>query len=176
MNIQNSYNPFILSKNSIHIFPATCIGILILFVTWYFNKHVQKTIVKHANIHKLESTLIEAIQYLTRIIIYSLGITLFLENFHIQLSALFGSLGVIAIGIGFALQKVLANMTSGMFLLFYKPFFIGDYIISEKAGFEGKIIDINLRLTTLEYKGNLVLIPNHTLYSAIVTVQKNDKK
>ncbi len=172
MNSIPSYNHFVLSKDSIHIIPAAIIGILILLVTWYLNRLLQKAIVKHGVTHKLEATLIKAIQNLTYIAIYSLGITLFLENFHIQMSALFGTLGVLAIGVGFALQKALANMTSGMFLLFYKPFCIGDYISCNKPKFEGKIIDINLRLTTLEYNDNYVLIPNHTLYTAVVTVKK----
>ncbi|MDP3787712.1 MAG: mechanosensitive ion channel [Candidatus Chromulinivorax sp.] len=175
MNSTQTYNHFVLSKHSVHIFPAAIISILIIFATWYINRLLQKAILKKGKILALEEKLVKAIQDLVHIFIYSVGATLFLENLHIQMSALFGTLGVLAIGIGFALQKALANMTSGMFLLYYKPFFIGDYIISQKPKFEGKIIDINLRLTTLEYKGNLVLVPNHTLYAAVVTVKKQDK-
>lgn len=174
MNMQN-YNPFVLSKHSIHLGPAIVISLLIIFGTWYVNRLLQKAILRKSQSHGLEDKLVKAIQDLTYICVYSLGATLFLENLHVQLSALFGTLGVIAIGIGFALQKALANMTSGMFLLFYKPFFIGDYIISDKPKFEGTIVDINLRLTTLEYKGNHVLIPNHTLYAAVVTVKKQNQ-
>ena len=175
MDLQAIYNPFVLSKNSIHLVPATIISLLIIFITWYGNRLLQKAIIKNGIKHNLEATLIEAIQYITKIATYSLGTTLFLENLHIQLSALFGTLGVLAIGIGLALQKFLANMTSGMLLLFYKPFFIGDYISSDKPKFEGKIIDMNLRMTTLEYKENLILIPNHTLYSVVICVKKQNK-
>lgn len=167
-------NPFILSKHSVHIIPALCISIIILIVGWYINRLVKKIILQVGKEHNLEDLLIDAIQKLAYMIIYALTITLVLENLHIQMSALFGTLGAMAIGIGFALQKALANMTSGMFLLFYKPFFIGDYIISDKPLFEGKIIDINLRVTTLEYQGNLVLVPNHTLYAAVVTIKKQE--
>ncbi len=166
-------NPYVLSKHSIHIIPAAIISVLIIFSAWYINRIVQSMITKHATQHNLEQTLIKAIQNLTYIFIYALAATLFLENLHIQISAVMGTLGVVAIGVGFALQKALANMTSGMFLLFYKPFFIGDYIISaDKPKFEGKIIDINLRMTTLEFQGNHILVPNHTLYAAVVMVKK----
>jgi small-conductance mechanosensitive channel len=168
----SSYNHYTLSKDSIHIFPAIIISLMIIAGTWYINRLAQKSIEKLTKTHDLELTLVKAIQNLTCIVLYSLGATLFLENLHIHMSAVFGTLGVVAIGIGFALQKALANMTSGMFLLFYKPFFIGDYIINEKLKFEGKIIDINLRMTTLEYKGDIILIPNHTLYSSIIRVKK----
>jgi len=167
----------ILSRHSIHIFPAVIISICLVFITILINRMLQKTIKRLGNTHDLEIQLIEAIQQLSRIFVYSIGITLCLENLHIQLSALFGTLGVIAIGIGFALQNALANMTSGIFILYYKPFFIGDYIsfeLVESDGItEGKILSINLRITTLEFQGNKVLVPNHMLYSAVVTVKTN---
>ena len=175
MNPAAAHNHFVLSRHSIHIVPAMIISVLIIIGTWYLNRILQRTIVKLGQTHNLEEKLIKAIQNLTYIFIYSVGITLFFENLHVQMSALFGTLGVIAIGVGFALQKALANMTSGMFLLFYKPFFIGDYIVSTKPNFEGEIIDINLRLTTLKHKDNLVLVPNHTVYGAVVTVRKQNK-
>ncbi|MBP6869897.1 mechanosensitive ion channel [Candidatus Babeliales bacterium] len=174
MNSAMLYSYFILSKDSIHIIPALIIGFIIIAATWYLNQLLQKTILQLEKSHNLEHTLIKACQNIVYIFVYAVGTTLFLENFHVQMSSLLGSLGVLAVGIGFALQKALANMASGMLLLFYKPFFIGDYIISHKPKFEGKVIDINLRMTILEYKGNQVLVPNHTLYSSIITIKKNE--
>ena len=167
----------ILSKHEIHIIPAIIISILLLFITYYLNKILQRTIKKLGETHNLEIQLIKAIRILTRVFVYSIGITLCLENLHVQLSALFGTLGVVAIGVGFALQNALANMTSGIFILYYKPFFVGDYVsfdTTEADGkTEGRITDINLRLTTLEFENNRILVPNHILYSAVVTVKQN---
>lgn len=173
MHEKTIYNHLVLSKDSIHLVPAIVISLLIIIAAWYINRLLQKAIVIMSKNHNLELTLVKAIQNLTYLFIYSLAATLFLENLHVHMSAIFGTLGVVAIGVGFALQQALANMTSGMFLLFYKPFYIGDYIVCEKPKFEGKIVDINLRMTILEHNGDKVLIPNHTLYSAIVTVKKD---
>lgn len=172
MPINTVQNNLVLSKDSIHLLPATIISIVIVLSAWYLNRFVQQAIVTISQKNNLEQTLVKAVSNLTYLFIYALAATLFLENLHVHMSAVFGTLGVVAIGVGFALQKALANMTSGMFLLFYKPFFIGDYIISDKPKFQGKIIDINLRMTTLEFNGDLVLVPNHTLYSAVVIVKK----
>jgi small-conductance mechanosensitive channel len=150
-----------------------------MILAYYLNKILQQAIKKFGEVNKLEIQLINAIRILSKIFIYSISITLCLENLHVHLSALFGTLGVVAIGIGFALQNALANMTSGIFLLYYKPFFIGDYIYFESVESdqitEGKVIDINLRLTTLEYKDTIILVPNHTVYSAVITVRKSKK-
>lgn len=175
MKSHSFYHEFVLSKNSVQLVPAIIISICIIIVTWYCNRIIQKLVVKVSKDYQLEDVLIQAIQNLTYWFVYAIGATLFLENLHIQMSAVFGTLGVIAVGVGFALQKALANMTSGMMLLFYKPFFIGDYISSKKPKFEGKIIEINLRSTTLEYQGNITIIPNHTLYGSVVTVKKTEK-
>jgi small conductance mechanosensitive channel len=172
MAAASNYNHFVLSKDSIHLFPAVIISILIILGAWYINRLLQKGIETFSKKHNLEQTLVKAISNLTYLFVYCLAATLFLENLHVHMSAVFGTLGVVAIGVGFALQKALANMTSGMFLLFYKPFFIGDYIICDKPKFQGKIVDINLRMTILELNGDRVLVPNHTLYSAVVIVKK----
>lgn len=169
----------ILSKNEIHIIPALLLSVIIMILAYFLNKMLQKTIKKIGEKNKLEIQLIQAIQILTRAFIYSMSITLCLENLHIQLSAIFGTLGVVAIGIGFALQNFLANMTSGIFILYYKPFFIGDYIsfksIESDEKTQGTVIDINLRLTTLEYKDFVILVPNNTLYNTVVSVKKQKK-
>ena len=167
------HNHMILSKHSVHLVTAIIISIAIFVSAWYINRFLQRSILQISEKNNLEQTLVKAIQKLMYIIIYTLAAILFLENLHVQMSSVFGTLGVVAIGVGFALQKALANMTSGMFLLFYKPFFIGDYIICDKPKFQGKIIDINLRMTTLEYQGNIVLVPNPTLYGPVVLVTEH---
>ena len=166
-----------LSKNEIHIIPAIIISIIILLTTYYINRILQRMTNNLAKAHNLERQLVEAIEIFTRFFVYSIGITLCLENLHVQLSALFGTLGVVAIGIGLALQDTLASITSGVFILYYKPFFIGDYINftsnDMRRTIEGKIIDINLRITTLEFENSKILVPNSVLYHCVVVVQKN---
>jgi len=171
MNINPSH--LILSKNSIHIYTAITLSLIIFFITWHLNNFLQKLIIKIGNSRNLDLKLIKALSDLIKIFIYSIGTMLFLENLKIELSSLLGTLGVIAIGIGFALQEALANVTSGLFILYYKPFSIGDYIVNDKV--QGKVIDINLRMTILEDEGNKILIPNHILHKSVITIKKEDK-
>ena len=165
-----------LDKHSIHIIPAAIISLIILILTFYANKIVQKTILELNKTHNLPIQIIKVVQLLTKILIYSVGIILILENLHIQISAIFGTFGVVAIGIGLALQSTLTHMTSGLFILYNKPFFVGDYIIIETNNFnnkiEGTVIDINLRSTELEYKDTKIIVPNDFVYSSAVTVKK----
>jgi len=166
-----------LSKNEIHIIPAIIISIILLVLTYMTNKMLEKALYKLGETHSLDIQIINAIKTIINLCVYSIGFTLILENLHIQISALFGTFGVVAIGAGFALQNLLASMVSGILILHYKPYYIGDYvnfICSEmQRGVEGKIVDINLRETTLEFEGNQIVVPNRILYSCAVTIQKD---
>jgi|GEM_PF-1376325 len=181
MNSLFSYIDAILKEHSIHIIPATIISALILIGTWHINRLLQNLIKRLSTKHKIEEKLIKAIGHTTHIAIYSIGIILFLENLHFQMSTILGTLGAVALGIGLAVQATLSNIASGMFLLFYKPFFINDYIIVYPQSYqremvEGKVINIDLQLTTIKHKEKTTIIPNSILYTSIVTVIGKDKK
>lgn len=167
----------ILTKDSIHIVPALIICALIIIISYFFNKFLQKTIIKLSEKHKLAVQITRALEILAQYFIISVAIILILENLHVQISALFGTFGIIAVGIGFALQNALADMTSGILILYYKPFFVGNYIYFTsnelKQSIEGMVTDINLRYTELEFKGNKILVPNNLVYRSGITIQNN---
>jgi len=154
----------------IHI-ESIIIGIAIIVATWYFNKFIQRCIIRLNTTKKIDKHALITLQDSMQIIIYFLGGLVFLENSNIQIASLLGALGVLTVGVGIALQKIITNMTCGIFLLVYKPFKIGDYITSKH--FQGQVIDINFRITTLEYQGHSVIIPSHTVYNAIIMIQKS---
>lgn len=165
-----------LDKNSIHIIPAIIISAIIIIVSYGLHHFLQKSITDLGKKHNLAIQIVRALKIVGKYFILFIAIILILENLHVQISALFGTFGIIAVGIGFALQNTLADMTSGLFILYYQPFFIGDYIYFTsnelKQNLEGKVIDINLRCTELEYNGNKILIPNNLMYRSAVTVKK----
>ena len=166
-----------LSKNEIHIVPAIIISIILLILTYTLNKMLEKALHKLAQSHDMDIQIINALKTIVNFSVYSIGIILILENLHIQISALFGTFGVLAIGVGFALQNLLPSIVSGILILHYKPYYIGNYVSftcnEMQRGVEGKIIDINLRETTLEFEKNTIVIPNRLIYSCAVTIDKN---
>ncbi len=147
------------------------IGITITVGTWFLNNFIHQGISRLGTAKKIDPSFIATLQQITTVIIYILGGILFLENSTIQIASLLGALGVVTVGVGIALQKIMSNMTCGIFLLLYKPFRIGDYIVSKH--FQGKVIEINFRITTLEYQDNIVIVPNHTVYNAIIMIKKS---
>ncbi len=77
---------------------------------------------------------------------------------------LFAGAGILAVVIGFAAQKALSDIISGVFIVAFRPFRVGDMIqAGENAAF-GIVEDINLRHTTiLTFENRRLVIPNSIL-------------
>ena len=75
------------------------------------------------------------------------------------LAAAFGGIGL-AIGLG--LKDNIGNVASGIFILIFRPFRVGDYI---KVGdSEGSVVDIRVMYTEISTLGNqMIVIPNSRL-------------
>lgn len=75
-------------------------------------------------------------------------------------TALFAGAGIAAVVIGFAAQKAFSNIISGIFILMFKPFSVGDTIkIGER--FAGIVEEITLRhIIIRDYEHRRIIIPN----------------
>ncbi len=80
---------------------------------------------------------------------------------------LFASAGIFAAFIGLASQKAFANLVSGIFIVIFKPFRVGDAV--EVDGHMGEVKDITLRHTRiLNYENRSVIIPNANIDSLVI--------
>lgn len=101
-------------------------------------------------------------------------ITLFI-GFFVGLSALEVNIGPVLAVIGaagfviaFALQNSLSNFASGLLMLIYRPFDIGDMI--NVAGVLGKVESMHLLSTQLRTPDNqLVVVPNNSVWGDVIT-------
>ncbi len=93
-------------------------------------------------------------------------------TFGIDVSALVAGLGLTGFALGFALRDALSNLLAGIMILIYQPFTRNDTI--EVSGFKGKVVEINLRYTSLESDDARILIPNSTLFKNPIKVSKKE--
>ena len=107
---------------------------------------------------------------LSRVYYYAIiifGLLTALSTAGLNVTALITGLGLTGFALGFALKDVLSNLLSGLMLLLYRPFTIGDYILV--GGHEGTIETISMRHTILrDDAGRLVIIPNSKLITEVV--------
>lgn len=93
---------------------------------------------------------------------------------------LFGAAGILAAVIGFASQKAFSNIVSGLFILIFKPFSVGD-IIEISGNKKGTVEEITLRHTIIkDFEFRRVIIPNsiisdETIVNSSITDEKIKK-
>lgn len=80
------------------------------------------------------------------------------------LAAAFGGIGL-AIGLG--LKDNIGNVASGIFILIFRPFRVGDYI--QVGGNQGTVTDIRIMYTLISTLGNqMIVIPNSSLINSVI--------
>lgn len=101
-------------------------------------------------------------------IIIAIGVVIFFQRLGLQWDQLQWIVTGLSVGIGFGLQKIIANFVSGLILLFERPIRIGDFVtIGDKSG---TVTRIKIRATTLgDLDNREILIPNENLISQEVT-------
>ena len=109
-------------------------------------------------------------------LILLLGFIIALAQLGIEVGPLLAGLGIAGFIIGFALQDTLSNFASGMMILVYRPFDIGDAI--EAAGVTGKVDKMNLVSTRiLTFDNQLLIVPNKQVWSNIIrNITHQDKR
>nr|WP_137283408.1 mechanosensitive ion channel family protein [Halorussus salinisoli] len=73
------------------------------------------------------------------------------------------------LAIGFAMQDVIKNFVSGVFIYTDKPFKIGDWIEWDGGSYSGIVEDIGLRVTRVRtFDNELLTVPNSALTDGVI--------
>jgi small-conductance mechanosensitive channel len=142
--------------------------VVIIFVFFILSSIIKRVIRKSSERLKLDRHLSLLLARTSRIIIIIFGIVTALGTLGINVSALVAGLGLTGFALGFALKDTISNLLSGILILLYKPFEIGNSI--KVSGHEGIVVSIDLRYTELSSEGSKVLIPNSKLFTDPITV------
>jgi len=108
-----------------------------------------------------------------RITILVIGAITALGTINVDVSALVAGLGLASLGLGLALRDLIGNAVSCMMILMYQPFRVNDTI--KIAEHEGRVIDVDLRYTTLQVEDKKILIPNQIVFAQVVIVNGSAK-
>jgi small conductance mechanosensitive channel len=102
-----------------------------------------------------------------RNLVIILGVLIALAQMGVSLGPLLAGLGIAGFIIGFALQDSLANFASGMLILLYRPFDVGDVV--EAGGVSGKVRAMSLVNTTfLTFDNQRLVVPNNLIWSSVI--------
>lgn len=119
------------------------------------------------------------IKNLLHLLIFIASLIFALGIFGIDVQGIITSLGLFSFALGFALKDVISNFLSGVSILLYGPFKIGDIIRVDE--YRGKVVKMDTRYTVLEWKTEklkteLCYIPNSYLMGAKIILENKPTK
>lgn len=95
-------------------------------------------------------------------------ITMSLSSFGVQVTSLVALLGTVGVAIGLALQGSLSHIASGVMLLIFRPFRVGDFVTA--GGQTGVIEEISLFSTLITTGDNRrIIVPNGSIVGGVIT-------
>jgi len=84
----------------------------------------------------------------------------------VNVSTIFASVGIVALILGFGAESLVADLVTGVFILFENQYNVGDIV--EIDGFRGKVKEIGIRTLSLEDTGANIKIINNSEVKNIV--------
>lgn len=110
----------------------------------------------------------EFLNMFTRRAIIATGLLIAVSTIGIAVTPLLALITAAGLVIGLALQGTLSNFASGLLLLFYRPFDIGDAI--DAGGTAGTVDSMNLMSTIIRTWDNKVtVVPNNNIWGNTIT-------
>lgn len=160
------------ANDAIAILPSIVIAAVVFLVFLVLASVLQKVVGKLSAKVTDDASLQSLFGTTTRVIVIVFGVFAAAATVFPGLSAgdLIGVLGLTSVAIGFAFKDIFQNFLAGVLILAQRPFHIGDQIVTND--FEGTVEKINIRSTEIRtYDGQLVILPNGSIYINPVTVR-----
>ena len=111
-------------------------------------------------------TLVTVISSLIKYISVLVAFCWILSIIGVNVSTIFASVGIFALILGFGAESLVADLVTGVFILFENQYNVGDIV--EIDGFRGKVKEIGIRTLSLEDTGGNIKIINNSELKNIV--------
>lgn len=100
--------------------------------------------------------------------VWALGLAWVVGLIGVDQAGILATFGAVGLALGLAVQDIVKSFFAGLYLLFERPFLIGDEI--QVKEFVGRVESVGFRATTIRTEDNvLVVIPNVVIFSEMVS-------
>ena len=146
--------------------------LLVLLILWIFRRlsRVARRVVNRALVSSkapVSKLLQQSFQSAAGGAVMLLGVLIALSQLGINLAPLLAGFGIAGFIVGFALQDTLGNFASGVMILFYRPFDVGDAV--EAGGVMGTVKEMTLVSTTiLTWDNQKLVVPNKKIWGEVI--------
>lgn len=115
------------------------------------------------------SQLLEDFMIVTvRRLVIAIGFLVALTTLEVNVGPLLAVIGAAGFVVAFALQDSLGNFASGILILLFRPFDVGDLV--EIGGIQGRVKSVNLLSVQIFTPDNqMVIVPNNSVWGSSIT-------
>lgn len=142
-------------------------ALLFLLIGWIVANWIKRITVRGLERAKIDQTLVKFFGNIARYTVLVLVVLACLGIFGINTTSFAAVIGAVGLAIGLAFQGTLGHFASGVMLLVFRPFKVGDVI--SVAGDTGKVNEIELFTTTLDTADNRrIIVPNGNIVGSTI--------
>ncbi len=112
----------------------------------------------------LEDFLVRSVRW----VVMAVGLIMALAALEVSIGPMLAALGAAGFILAFALQDSLSNFASGIMILLFKPFDVGDVV--DAGGVSGSVSSMNLVATTIKtFDNKQMIVPNNKVWGDVIT-------
>jgi len=149
--------------------------LLVCFIWPKISKFMLRLLDKSRTLKNNDPLLLSFLKSLVKAIMYVIEAFLLIGIIGIKATSLVTILGTAGVAVGLALQGSLANLASGILILFFKQVSKGDFVSSLDKTIEGTVESIHILYTVIKQaNGPLIFVPNNQIANAsIINYSRN---
>lgn len=146
------------------------IKFLVVLAAFYFGASIIARLARHAvsRVKGVSQLLTNFVGSFVKQLLMVIGFIVALAALEVNIAPLLAAIGATGFVIGLALQGTLSNFASGLLILFYRPFDVGDVI--EAGGVSGIVNSVTLVSTHVRtFDNKLMIVPNNDIWGGTIT-------
>lgn len=143
-------------------------ALVILVIGWMVAKRVEATIQSQGNKRGMDVALTGFLAQIGRYTVIAATVIAALAKVGVETTSVMAIFASAGLAVGLALQGSLSNFASGVMILFFRPFTVGDVITA--GGETGGVVDVGLFATTLVNPSNhKIIVANSAITGGNIT-------
>ena len=167
-SLRELFNPSLLGPVVLDWSGRIFAAILIFFIGRWVAGRIAAAIAVATERAGVDQTLTKFLRSVTYMGLLVMVILAAVQTLGVQAASFFAVLGAAGLAIGLALKDSLANFSSGVMLVFFRPFQVGDYV--EAGGVAGTVDAISIFNTIMKTPDNrVIVVPNSLIYAGTIT-------
>lgn len=144
----------------VQLYGPKLLGAVAIFVVGrWLARVVTAATVRAAKKARIDETLVSFLNNLIYMLLLTAVCIAAVQKLGVETTSLTAVLAAVGFAVGMALQGSLGNLASGVMLVFFKPFRVGDLV--EIGGIKGTVVEIQIFNTILLSTDNVrIIVPN----------------